>query len=222
MEFDWSFLLALVVLLVSLVVGLMSRNKKSSQQNLHLIQALRGEDEFNVDEEIVVLKDPPTGGQGTESSAEKNSQSDHTISQQNNLQRHEDDDDLDEGGDAPLKRKQPANEEEDDDDDFNENFSADVTKLSSIEDMSERAKYIPLRLSYEERKSLRLVNAAINVSDYTNSVDIEYKSKSKRRHMQLQNICGFLSGVISASGYEEGQAVLQDRNFCDYESFLKV
>ena len=33
-----------------------------------------------------------------------------------------------------------------------------------FDNMRERAKYIPLRLTYEERKSLRLVNAAINVS----------------------------------------------------------
>jgi hypothetical protein len=129
-----------------------------------------------------------------------------------------------------MKRKAITDEDEEEEkksgsviaDDDDEDYDFDVTKLASIEDMEERAKYIPLRLSYEERKSLRLVNAAINVSDYTNSVDVEFKSKSKRRHMQLQNICGFLSGVISASSYEEGQKVLQDRNFCDYESFLKV
>ena len=33
-----------------------------------------------------------------------------------------------------------------------------------FESMVERAKYIPLRLTYEERKSLRLVNACITVS----------------------------------------------------------
>jgi hypothetical protein len=227
MDFDWSFLVALAVLLVSAAVtGLMSRNKKSTQQNLHLIQALRGEDDFNVDEEIVVLKDqpPPTGFDAAESPSSPTERLHHLNSK---LTQQEEDEEIDEedGEAAHLKRKQqPADDEDqDDDEDFNDDdFSSDVTRLASIEDMSERAKYIPLRLSYEERKSLRLVNAAINVSDYTNSVDIEYKSKSKRRHMQLQNICGFLSGVISASNYEDGQTVLQDRNFGDYESFLKV
>ncbi len=33
-----------------------------------------------------------------------------------------------------------------------------------FESMIERAKYIPLRLTYEERKVLRLVNACITVS----------------------------------------------------------
>lgn len=89
------------------------------------------------------------------------------------------------------------------------------------EDMLMRAKYIPLRLSYVERKALRLVNAAINVSDYTSTVDREFKSKSRRQHLQLQQICAFLSGLVSANDYAEGQDVLSDRNFIPYESYLQ-
>lgn len=196
----------------------MLKNKKQSKQNINLIQALRGEEQFNVEEEIIVLKD---------SHLEQNQEQ-----QENGKDEDDNDNDESDGNENMMKRKAITGEEIDEEeekksgmvlaDDDDEDYDFDVTKLPSIEDMKERAKYIPLRLSYEERKSLRLVNAAINVSDYTNTVDIEFKSKSKRRHMQLQNICGFLSGVISASNYEEGQKVLQDRNFCDYESFLKV
>lgn len=85
----------------------------------------------------------------------------------------------------------------------------------------ERAKYIPLRLSYEERKALRLVNAAINVSNYTSAVDKEFKSASRRQHQQLQHICAFLSGLVSANDYTEGQEVLADRNFAACESYLQ-
>jgi hypothetical protein len=195
----------------------MFRNKKQSKQNVNLIQALRGEEQFNVEEEIVVLKD------------EISHQEQERTQQEHERDNEEKIDEADENENF-MKRKAITDEDEEEEkksgsviaDDDDEDYDFDVTKLASIEDMEERAKYIPLRLSYEERKSLRLVNAAINVSDYTNSVDVEFKSKSKRRHMQLQNICGFLSGVISASSYEEGQKVLQDRNFCDYESFLKV
>ena len=90
-------------------------------------------------------------------------------------------------------------------------------------DMTERAKYIPLRLTYEERKTLRLVNACVTVSDYTTTVDsAEFKSNAKRTHAKLQNICGFLSGIISALDYENGQRVLDDRNFSEYELELKT
>lgn len=102
-------------------------------------------------------------------------------------------------------------------------FEPDETsKLESVFNMEERARYIPLRLSYEERKTLRLINAAISVSDYTNTIDVEFKSSSKRQHAQLQNICGFLSGVLAGSHYDHGQAVLADRNFAQYEEIIQT
>lgn len=73
------------------------------------------------------------------------------------------------------------------------NFDHDA--LLPFQSMRERAKYIPLRLTYEERKNLRLVNAAINVSDYTTEVDVQFKNKARRHHMQLQRIVAFLSGI---------------------------
>lgn len=88
--------------------------------------------------------------------------------------------------------------------------------------MSERAKYIPVRLTYEERKSLRLVNAAINVSDYTTSIDIEFKNKSRRSHLQLQYIVAFLSGLLAATDYELGQVVLSDRNFVPHGDLIRT
>ena len=98
---------------------------------------------------------------------------------------------------------------------------SDVAVLPS-EIMSERAKYIPVRLTYEERKSLRLVNAAINVSDYTTAIDIEFKNKSRRSHLQLQYIVAFLSGLLAATSYELGQEVLSDRNFVPHADLIKT
>ena len=97
----------------------------------------------------------------------------------------------------------------------------DPDALLPFENMTERAKYIPLRLSYEERKSLRMVNAAIRVSDYTNSIDVVFKNKAKRSHSQLQYIVAFLSGIVAATDYEKGQEVLKDRNFEPYESMIQ-
>lgn len=91
-----------------------------------------------------------------------------------------------------------------------------------FQQMRERAKYIPVRLSYDERKSLRLVNAAINVSDYTTAVDIPFTNKARRHHVQLQHIVAFLSGLLAATSYDRGQDVLQDRNFTPYEEDIKT
>ena len=86
--------------------------------------------------------------------------------------------------------------------------------------MKKRAMYIPLRLSYEERKTLRLVNAAISVSDYTNVVDIPFKNKAKRHHSQLQSIVAFLSGVMISTNYNFRE-LLEDRNFVTYEDGIQ-
>ena len=87
----------------------------------------------------------------------------------------------------------------------------------------ERAKYIPLRLSYEERKSMRLVNASVNVSNYTSSVDTDaIKTKGKRKHKQLQNICAFLTALVCSNDYDKGQVVLEERNFEEHESDIQT
>jgi hypothetical protein len=100
------------------------------------------------------------------------------------------------------------------------NFDFDA--LLPSQSMMERAKYIPLRLSYEERKTLRLVNSAISVSDYTSTVDNQFKSKTRRNHLQLQHIVAFLSGLVAATEYERGQEVLSDRNFAQYEELIRT
>lgn len=100
------------------------------------------------------------------------------------------------------------------------NFDPDA--LLPFEEMNERGKYIPLRLTYEERKSLRLVNACINVSDYTTEIDIQFASKTKRHHAQLQHIVAFLSGLIAATEYSKGQEVLSDRNFEPFEQLIQT
>lgn len=87
--------------------------------------------------------------------------------------------------------------------------------------MREQTKYIPLRLTYDERKNLRLVNSAIAVSDYTNAVDIPHKNKARRHHIQLQQIVAFLTALVAGHSFCDGQAVLESRNFGDHEVALR-
>jgi hypothetical protein len=95
------------------------------------------------------------------------------------------------------------------------------SQIASSDNLLERSKYIPLRLTYEERKALRLVNAAINVSNYTTAVDREFKSQQRRHFAQLQHICAFLSGLVAAADYGNGQDVLLERSFGAFEAYLQ-
>lgn len=88
--------------------------------------------------------------------------------------------------------------------------------------IADRAKFIPLRLTYEERKELRLLEAAMKVSEYTDKVDIiSYKSKTARIHAQVKDICAILSGLVVASDYNAGQKLIKDKNFQDNEEFFQ-
>jgi len=79
----------------------------------------------------------------------------------------------------------------------------------------ERAQYIPLRLQMKERQKLRLVKAALSVSDYTGKVDTPalQKSSAKRMHRQVREICSMFSGLIVGTHYGYGQRVIQERDF---------
>ncbi|GAB4816186.1 hypothetical protein N2152v2_003232 [Parachlorella kessleri] len=89
-------------------------------------------------------------------------------------------------------------------------------KLQLHDTFRERARYIPLRLSSNERRLLRLLEAALSVSEYTDKVDIlSWKSKTGRVHAQIKDICAILCGLTVAQSYKRGQQLIQDRDFSD-------
>nr|CCA26738.1 conserved hypothetical protein [Albugo laibachii Nc14] len=94
---------------------------------------------------------------------------------------------------------------------------------SSAQNVLERAKFIPLRLTYEERKLLRTLEAALSISQYTDHMDtLEcVKNPSKRIRLQLQHIFGFLTGIVMASHYQVGQSLLDEKDFQDKEKFFQ-
>ncbi|KZO94329.1 hypothetical protein CALVIDRAFT_484402 [Calocera viscosa TUFC12733] len=87
----------------------------------------------------------------------------------------------------------------------------------------QRAKYIPVRLTLNERKYLRLLEAALSVSEYTDRVDILSYSSSKvqRIHQQIKELCSILSGLLLAADYKQGQQLFTDRDFAQNESWFQ-
>ncbi|DAZ93123.1 TPA: hypothetical protein N0F65_009699 [Lagenidium giganteum] len=86
----------------------------------------------------------------------------------------------------------------------------------------ERAKYIPVRLTYEERKRLRLLEAALCVSNYTGKMDTPtLMAPAKRLRLQLQEICGFLTGLAVSLEYNVGQSLLNEKNFVELEDLYQ-
>ncbi len=77
----------------------------------------------------------------------------------------------------------------------------------------ERSKFIPIRLTLEERKYLRMLEAALNVSEYTDKIDVLGGSnKMKRIVAQIKELCSILSGLVLAADYEKGQKLFQDKD----------
>ncbi|CCF56159.1 hypothetical protein KAFR_0A07250 [Kazachstania africana CBS 2517] len=91
--------------------------------------------------------------------------------------------------------------------------SVDERLLKLLKDNS---AFIPMRLTHEERHLLRLLEAALKVSEYTDRVDIlSYKSKSRRIVEQLREVCSVLTGLVIASDIKVGKKLLEMKNFSD-------
>ena len=88
----------------------------------------------------------------------------------------------------------------------------------------ERSKYIPMRLTLPERKYLRLLEAALNVSEYTDKIDTLGfgLSKAKRIVHQIRELCAILSGLVLSADYKQGQELFADRDFQANEEFYQA
>ncbi|PXF42022.1 hypothetical protein BWQ96_08272 [Gracilariopsis chorda] len=125
-------------------------------------------------------------------------------------------DQYDDASDAPLD--QPHNGHQ-------SHPHRETERHAKVHSVAERAKYIPLRLSQTERKVLRLVEAALNVSEYTDVVDVLATSRMKtkqRIHTQIRDLCSILTGLAVATDYARGQKLVKDRDFADNEAFFQT
>lgn len=87
--------------------------------------------------------------------------------------------------------------------------------------IKERARYIPVRLSLEERKLLRLVEATMNCCDYTTNVDKSFSSSTRRTHQQVKGVMNMLRGLVTASDYKAGQELEKEGAYDKYVAFLQ-
>jgi hypothetical protein len=100
--------------------------------------------------------------------------------------------------------------------------SSHVQKIQhQYNSVKERSKYIPLRLSLEARKMLRLVEAAMHCCDYTTHVDRSFSTPARRTHAQLKGVTAVLRGLVIACDYSAGQKLWQDDAFGNYTAFYQ-
>eukprot|EP00775_Hariotina_reticulata_P012285 gene12285-12421_t len=68
----------------------------------------------------------------------------------------------------------------------------------------------------------KLLEAALNVSEYTDKVDIlAWRSKTSRVHAQIKDFCAILSGLVVAQDYKRGQQLVADRDFDENADFFQ-
>jgi hypothetical protein len=92
-------------------------------------------------------------------------------------------------------------------------------------DFYERAKFVPMRLTYDERKHLRLIDATMHVSHYTDHMDNAASVKvnpARKLALQMKQLCAILTGMQVAHSYEQGQQLMQSREFNGKSAFFQL
>eukprot|EP00747_Dinoflagellata_sp_TGD_P186171 gnl/TRDRNA2_/TRDRNA2_43069_c0_seq2.p1 gnl/TRDRNA2_/TRDRNA2_43069_c0~~gnl/TRDRNA2_/TRDRNA2_43069_c0_seq2.p1 ORF type:complete len:600 (+),score=142.98 gnl/TRDRNA2_/TRDRNA2_43069_c0_seq2:65-1864(+) len=92
-------------------------------------------------------------------------------------------------------------------------------------DFYERAKFVPMRLTYDERKHLRLIDSTIHVSHYTDSLDSPNLAKmnpARKMALQMKQLCAILTGMMVAHSYEDGQQLMQSREYAQRSGFFQT
>jgi hypothetical protein len=118
------------------------------------------------------------------------------------------------------RQEHPLDDDDDDDDEQQQHLASTMAERQqqqpqqqrpqqqrspSRRTVLERSRYIPLRLSLNERKLLRLVEAAMNCTEYTTVVDRPYDKPTKRLHQQVRGVLSLLRGLVTACDYQAGR-----------------
>ncbi|KAF7457696.1 putative adenylosuccinate lyase [Cryptosporidium felis] len=84
------------------------------------------------------------------------------------------------------------------------------------------SKNVPLRINHNERQLLKLVEGTLEVSKYTDRVDVGSSSRSKMIVNEIRQVCAILSGLTVSFDYELGQRLIRDRCFSENERFFQT
>jgi Protein of unknown function (DUF2009) len=90
-----------------------------------------------------------------------------------------------------------------------------------LEGYIEACRYIPLRVTAEERQLLQLLEAALNVSEYTDKVDVVMRF-NKRRVIQeeLEHMLATMSGLAVAGNVLGGEKLIGSKSLADNADFF--
>jgi len=125
-------------------------------------------------------------------------------------------------------RKSSSSTSEEEDEKYRPTITSNLITNESLpsrrSNMSERAKYIPLRLHHRDRKLLHLLEASLTVSQYTDRVDVvpnENLNFMKSLKVKILDISALLTGLLVAADYKHGQILLDQKDFNEYSSFFQ-
>ena len=94
----------------------------------------------------------------------------------------------------------------------------------SISDGERQCKYIPLRLDEEERRMLSILENALDVSEYTDVVDVTFShlrtSKSSRILSSLVDTLAISCGLIMSNNLSDGESLLEGKQMEDNGTYM--
>ena len=107
-----------------------------------------------------------------------------------------------------------------------------------INHLLERIKYIPLRLNDLERKLLRLIEGALEISEYTDKVDVSNnnygfgfmfyssavapsRNKEDTIRRELDEIFSLIMGLFTSDNFKAGSKLIEEKKFEDNEEFFQ-
>jgi len=109
----------------------------------------------------------------------------------------------------------------------------DLPLTSASMEFLDKARFVPMRPSYQERVLLRLVDGAMHVSTYTDRVDALAPGATAAAHggngqnthrklaLLMKQMCAVLSGLVLAHDYSAGQALMRTRDFAHHKLFFQ-